>query len=403
MKKIFLTIFLISLICLTGVAYGATTNDEFKLDIIKKVNVEDPLFSEQEIIEENQSTDTVSDDDFIESIRNEFREDNIVYDDLYLIDEKVTINYHISGNVYVIAKEINVENANIDGNVFLITEKLTLKDTNIQGVAYIIAQEFESNSYIKDLYLLGNELEFQENSYISRSARVIGEKIIVNGDIQRNCYFYSDNIEMKEDAKIGGTLSYYSSKEANILNKENIGNIEFHKQEVNDEEETKSATIADKTFNLISSIVEVTIIAGAWILLSSKIINNNKDMKVGNFFKALGIGTLIFFIIPIIAILLIISIVGLGIGLIVLAIYAILLYMSAIVACLAIASRIVKKDSKWLVLGVTILIYLAVQIISIFSAVGILISMILGLAGLGFMVKNICCKNKEKEAIQEVL
>ena len=35
MKKIFLTIFLISLICLTGVAYGATTNDEFKLDIIK--------------------------------------------------------------------------------------------------------------------------------------------------------------------------------------------------------------------------------------------------------------------------------------------------------------------------------------------------------------------------------
>ena len=111
---------------------------------------------------------------------------------------------------------------------------------------------------------------------------------------------------------------------------------------------------------------------------------------------------MVLFAIPILAIMFMASIVGLGIGFILLAIYAIMLYISAVVSCFAIATTIVKDGSKGKILGLTVLIYLAIRILSIFSGWFVLISMLLGLAGLGFMVRNAFYKEKPEEAIKEI-
>ena len=393
MKKIILSVLLITIICTAGLVC-ATESIDTDMDIISNINVEDPIATEEVL-------DQIPTDIYEEETTSL---DEIVNDDVYLIDEEVELKEQkIQGNVYIIGEKINIESTIIDGNVFLIGQEVTLKDSVFYGSAYLIAEDLESNAQVRDLYLLGDELDIKENSYVDRSARILGASTKFNGIINSNCYLVSENIDILDTAIIGETLSYYSSKEANIAQNASIGTIDFHMQEKeNIESVEETVSIMDKIYDTIGAAVKAAVIAGIMIFLSVKTIKINKDATVGTFFKALGIGVLLLIGIPILSLMLMISIVGLGLGFVLLAIYAIMLYASAVVSCLAIACAIIKEDSKWKIFGTTVLIYFIVRLISIFSGWGALISLLLGLAGLGFIAKNIFYKEKKVEVIQEI-
>lgn len=389
MKRIIVSIFIIVMIIFTGVVY-ATEIEQTPIE--PRTNAVDSIsIDEQEL----ESTITNLEKPVIGITLEE---------DIYTIEEKVELkDKNIQGNVYIIAEEVNLESVTIDGNLFLIGQDVELKNSMIYGSAYLIAEDFKSNSQIKDLYLLGDDLNLQDTSYIERNARILGTSTNLSGIINNNCYLASDNIKILENTVIKGTLDYYSNKEAEIKESASIGDVSFHLQEQDEvvEEVDKQITKINKIYDLSAAVIKVIVISGAILLFSSKIIKANRKLTVGDFFKNLGIGSLILIFIPLVALALIVSILGAGLGLIMVAIYAIAIYVSNVVSCLAIASAIVKENSKWKIFGITILIYMIVKVISILSGWGILLNMLLGLAGLGFLVTNVIYKESKEEIIVE--
>ena len=389
MKRIIVSIFIIVMIIFTGVVYATEIE---QTPIVPRTNAVDSIsIDEQEL----ESTITNLEKPVIGITLEE---------DIYTIEEKVELkDKNIQGNVYIIAEEVNLESVTIDGNLFLIGQDVELKNSMIYGSAYLIAEDFKSNSQIKDLYLLGDDLNLQDTSYIERNARILGTSTNLSGIINNNCYLASDNIKILENTVINGTLDYYSNKEAEIKESASIGDVSFHLQEQDEvvEEVDKQITKINKIYDLSAAVIKVIVISGAILLFSSKIIKANRKLTVGDFFKNLGIGSLILIVIPLVALALIVSILGAGLGLIMVAIYAIAIYVSNVVSCLAIASAIVKENSKWKIFGITILIYMIVKVISILSGWGILLNMLLGLAGLGFLVTNVIYKESKEEIIVE--
>ena len=389
MKRIIVSIFIIVMIIFTGVVY-ATEIEQTPIE--PRTNAVDSIsIDEQEL----ESTITNLEKPVIGITLEE---------DIYTIEEKVELkDKNIQGNVYIIAEEVNLESVTIDGNLFLIGQDVELKNSMIYGSAYLIAEDFKSNSQIKDLYLLGDDLNLQDTSYIERNARILGTSTNLSGIINNNCYLASDNIKILENTVINGTLDYYSNKEAEIKESASIGDVSFHLQEQDEvvDEVDKQITKINKIYDLSAAVIKVIVISGAILLFSSKIIKANRKLTVGDFFKNLGIGSLILIVIPLVALALIVSILGAGLGLIMVAIYAIAIYVSNVVSCLAIASAIVKENSKWKIFGITILIYMIVKVISILSGWGILLNMLLGLAGLGFLVTNVIYKESKEEIIVE--
>ncbi len=404
MKKIVLSILLISLICVTGSIYATEAVAEDGLELISTMNVEDLISSIEDtgvdaILEENSNANTDTDVNVNTEI---VEEDDIIYDDVYLLDTEV--NYsgkQISGNLYVLAEKVRMDSVIVDGNVFILGQDVELKDSVFYGSAYILAEDLESNSQMRDLYLLGDELDLKQDFYVDRSARILGVTTKFNGMINNNCYLLSDKIELLESAIIGGTFTYYSQEEAKMDENASVGNIDFHKQEEVEKNTVVEETIsiADKATDVVGGAFKSLVIAIILVFASEKPIKANKNMTVGTFFKGLAFGCLLLIFIPLISIMLMISIFGIGLGLILLIIYIIMLYASCVLACISIASKLVKDMSKWKVVGLSVLIYTLIRLVSAISGWGILISMVLGLAGLGFMVMNLFYKEKAQDVI----
>lgn len=400
MRKVILSILLISLVCISGSIYATENPDATTsgLKLISTMNVEDLISAT-----EGELLDVINEEN-TEINAEKVEQEDIIYDDVYLLDEE--INYsgkQISGNLYVLAEKIKLDSVVVDGNVFVLGQDVELNDSVFYGSAYILAEDLDSNSQMRDLYLLGDDLDLKEDFYVDRSARILGVTTKFNGMINNNCYLVSDKIELLESAMVGGTFSYYSQKEADINENALVGSIDFHKQEEVEENVSVENTIsiADKVTDVLGGALKALVIAIILIFTSEKTIKANKDMTVGTFFKGLAFGSLLLIFIPLISIMLMISILGLGLGLILIAIYIIMLYASSVVACIAIASKVVKDMSKWKVIGLTVLIYALVRLISAISGWGVLLSMILGIAGLGFMVMNMFYKEKAQEVIVE--
>lgn len=120
--------------------------------------------------------------------------------------------------------------------------------------------------------------------------------------------------------------------------------------------------------------------------------------KISNFtclslLKALGIGTLVLILTPIISLLLLITVVGSPIAILLMLIYILLLMLASPIFIIAISKFIKSKIEKpintfIIVLLVTIILFL----IELIPYIGFIISLLKALIGLGILVKSILNK-----------
>ena len=126
-----------------------------------------------------------------------------------------------------------------------------------------------------------------------------------------------------------------------------------------------------------------------------------------DFAKSLCKGAGMLVIIPVISLIFVITILGIPLGLAVLAIYTILLYVSTTVMATEIAYRILKrkneeqlKDRK--LIGMSILVALVIWAIGLIPVVGTSVKFILILIGLGVLFDIMFQKNKKEDVIEVI-
>ena len=67
----------------------------------------------------------------------------MIYDDVYKMESQVTINQVIDGNVYVMARDVKVENAVIYGNLFVMAENIQIVDSEIAGSIFAMGENVD--------------------------------------------------------------------------------------------------------------------------------------------------------------------------------------------------------------------------------------------------------------------
>lgn len=122
-----------------------------------------------------------------------------------------------------------------------------------------------------------------------------------------------------------------------------------------------------------------------------------------DFLKSTGKGALMLIFVPILSVVLMLSILGLGFGMIILALYIILLCVAIPITSVEIAYRILgkKEDVKKAVwIGISILVSLVIWGIKFIPVVGGIVRLIVILIGLGIVSSLIFQRNK-KEKVNE--
>ena len=367
--------FSITIICALLISFfaGVVYAEENNLTTSQEVNYDDDIM----LINSNDETNQVA----MDNMKN-------IRDDVYLLDSDVTLKDNVDGNVYIMAKDVEITSEEISGNVFICAEEINIRNTYINGSLFLVGEKINVTAFASDAYIAGNKVTLGEETRILRDLRVAADKLEINGVISRNVFASAADIKMNNNTIVEGDFNYSAKNEINIS--ENVrGEVNFEELEENDK--ANSNKVIDYIKGILTSIASSALIILFIIFVLPKFNQNISEAKLLEAF-GLGIGFLV--VVPIITILLFMTIIGVMPAFLLIAIYIAMLAIGYTISAISIAGKIYKKinkegNSKLYIFLFTIITLIALNLISSIPVIGGIVSFVLTMIGDGIIISNI--------------
>lgn len=311
--------------------------------------------------------------------------------DVICAGQSITISGQIDGDVICAGQSINIS-GNIDGNMRLVGNTInfsgqTARNAMVLGAAIVTSA---SSSIGWDLLILGNIFELRGD--VGRDLYGSAAKISLAGQIGKNINlnFGSRNnnassLVITGTAKINGDVKYTSSKDAVIENNAIIKGKVIH----------NLPTIAAKKSNFINlfwwwgnlvALFSALVIGLVIISFWRELVIKTTDSMLSKAGASLGWGVLALLLTPLIAIILLITIIGIPLSLILAALWLIALYISKILVGILVGrsllNRLMPKQKDSLILGMIIGMVIIYLVFSL-PFIGQIMSLLAALWGLG--------------------
>ncbi len=291
-------------------------------------------------------------------------------DDLNVAGSQVEVSGEIADDLRMAGGNVSVD-ARIGGNVFIAGGQVDINEYSvIAGDVYVAG----------GMVTIGGE--------IKGKLHVSGGKVILNGIVDGNTVIDAEDFAMGEDAKVLGDLKYIAKERLADNGEENVsGKVDFTKFEdmtVPAVDIGKAAWIGQISGWLIG-VVMMFVVGLLFVLLFKKFSDSISQNYVKKMGWSLLIGLLMWIVIPVLSIIVMITVVGIPLGIMMLLAYGIVWYLAKVMAGLAVGSLILsrksdKAGSMILSLAIGLLI---TELISVIPFVGWLFDLVLMLAGMG--------------------
>ena len=306
----------------------------------------------------------ISEDETIEgnlySAATNITVDGTVKGDVICAGQSININGKVEGDVICAGQSINAK-GEIGGNVRVVGNSINLggkiaRNVNVFGASIILDKNAEVGW---SLFFAGATMEARGK--IGQDLYGTSPKITITGEIGRDVRVrikdkiraekkgpsYEDKSELltiSNNAKIGGNLTYTGSNEANISDKASIaGEVKHNLPKV--EKAGKFVFIGwfwGRLYSIFAALVVGLVLISLWRKQVIELTNKMLE-KVG---VSIGWGAVVMFLAPIIAILLIFTIIGLPLALILLGLWLIALFIAKVLAGIVIGRSVLEKFWK---------------------------------------------------------
>lgn len=321
--------------------------------------------------------------------------------DLVKAGDSVSVNEKMNGTSFVTGQTVTVNNK-IDGILFAAGNTVKVgsqsdyifaagANLNLDNAtskdAFLAASSIDlTNSIVgRDLYAAGQTINLDSN--VGRNAFLAGQDIVVKSQIFGDLYIDGENITIDSDAIINGKLKY--NEDANIVISKDamIGKTETYKNISTSLDTKKSAgeTIVAKILDALLSFLNLLVVGLLMMLLLPRLFKKIKEVGKEKLLPDLAWGLLVLIAVPIAAVLLMFTMVGLSTGLIVIGVYVLLAYLATIISSYKLSSLLlenkIKNDYLLLIIGLAVTF-----IIKLIPFVGGLVSFLLLCLGLGLTV-----------------
>lgn len=266
--------------------------------------------------------------------------DDSINDDVIAIAKKIEINGSVKGDVLAIAEEIKI-NGDVMGDVRIISRNVHInskikKNVNILGMDAQISGTAEIGGNI--LFSIN---KFSSNGIIKGSLKGFARNFeignLVEGDIDVTIA-KNGSVSLLPGTTIRGNLFYSSPREAIVgENATVLGQINHSRS---------SEKAGSKKINLFNKIISLfSLLAVGLVLLSlfKQSVRMMNEKLLNESAKCFLWGALFIIFIPIISILLMLTIIGLPLALILLALYAVILYVSQVLTGIALGRILFVK------------------------------------------------------------
>ena len=321
-------------------------------------------------------------------------------------DYSITVNENMEGSGFVAGNEVTVNNK-VDGILFAAGNVVNISSSSdyMFAAGSIITL---NDAEFKDGFFAGSILELN-NVGVNRDLYIAGQKINITGEVGRNLFVAGDNVTIdgvingdlyvdattlviNSNTKVGGQLKYNDDAEITISKDASVGTKITYKNTSRsnslDVKTLTATTIINKVIETLFSLLNMLVVGLLMVLLIPILFNKLKEIKANRLLPSFAWGLLILVAVPIVALIAMITYIGISAGMIAAALYGVLLYVSTIISTFVITSLIFKDKVKnpYLILLIGLPI---VYIIKLVPFLGGLVSFALLCLGLGLLTNII--------------
>jgi cytoskeletal protein CcmA (bactofilin family) len=306
----------------------------------------------------------------------------VIDGDLYVAGGTIIIDSTINGDLIAAGRTIMI-NGTVNGNIIAAGETVNINGKVTHAVRVMGKTLNISGTIGRDLLVAGGEFSMDSTSEIggdlllgAGTARIDG---LVKGDINSGV----KSLTIASTASIQGKLNYISRNEANIQSGAQIKGTINHKLP-----EVKEKQVAGIGLWWIVIGFLMTLVLGIIIVLLAPIRVKAVTESIRTHpWASLGWGAVILVAIPIFALIVCITIIGLPLGLIALVFYAITIYVTQIFVGLFIGQLIIstfrKVETRAALIGAMVLGLAILRLLRLIPFAGFFFGLVTVLFGLG--------------------
>ena len=295
--------------------------------------------------------------------------DKTVNENYFAAGDTVTVSGTVNGDAYVAGGTVYVDGT-INGDLLVAGGTLNITGVVTGDIRGAGGQVNIGGKVDGNVTIVGGNINISENANISKGLVAAGGQLNImaplgkgmvagagqltlNNTINGNVLAGVGNLVMSPRAKINGNLTYYSEDKATFSTGAVVkGSVDYHQQktykpERNNKQVEKAATKMIGTGLIMMAIYSfiTTFIAGALIIrFVPRITQQTIDIIDRHPWTSMGIGFLTLVVTPIIAFLLVITILGIPFAVFLMTLYFIVLCVSHIFVALYAG----RKISGWL-------------------------------------------------------
>lgn len=326
---------------------------------------------------------------------NSIRIDGDINSTTFATGGNVELNGNIDGDLFIASQSVII-NGEVTGSVFIISQDMVINGL-VENNIYLVGAELKLNSETRGgAFLAGQNIYIENGAEIEKDTFIGGSEIYQNGIINRDLTTSSQLLSI--GGKIGGDLNYTSENQAAFSDdSEVLGEVNWKEVEV---EGPKPIISLGTLYSIVISVLS-SLAIWFFIRLIRPSFWNNLAERVSNIpLKTLGFGAIALMVTPIVLVVLLITVIGVPLSFILLALYVILIYISKIIISRSIGYYFEKKFelSKIASFAIFVLGLISLSFLGKIPILSWIFGLIVSSIGIGSIVVLIK-DTKEKEII----
>jgi len=335
------------------------------------------------------SGEVVDDDHYVAG--NSIIIDGTINGDLWAAGNSITVNGVVNGSVIAVGRTVNI-NGDV-GHAVRAGGETIIVNGDIGGDVIVGCSQANIASTAK----IGRDLLLgvgtaRIDGFVEGDMKGGGGEISIGNGVKGNVELEVESLTILPTANIQGDLTYTSEQEANIHPGAQISGTPTHNLPKVEEERAKSfpsilfSGIGGKVTGFVMALIAGLVI----ILLAPRRLTSIAESIRSRPGASAGWGALILFVTPIAALIVCITIIGIPVGLIALALWGIAIYLAQIPVGLFIGRWIIGHfrgvEGKAIMVGALALGLVILKLIRLIPYLGFFIGLAVILFGLGAVV-----------------